>query len=94
MIKGGRCGTSGIRIARALARFVICWVVGTVLILCPAAAQQKDKPDGIPPQIRELVRILDDPEVRSWLKSHEAETAAVGESPGADARALSTSPSE
>jgi small-conductance mechanosensitive channel len=94
MINEDRCGPSGMRIARALARFAIRGLVGTLLIICPAAAQQNNEHDGIPPQVRELVRILDDPQVRSWLKSHEAETAAINESPGPDAHAQPTSPSE
>jgi small-conductance mechanosensitive channel len=57
-------------------------------VLCPAAAQTPEADTALP-QVRELVRLLQDPEVQAWLKAHDVAVTP----PTTDADSTTASPS-
>jgi small-conductance mechanosensitive channel len=55
---------------RILIRLALLGLFAAAVPAAPAIAQGTEQEQS--PQVRELLRILDDPQVRSWLKSHTA----------------------
>jgi small-conductance mechanosensitive channel len=74
-------------------RLCICGIVAALaLVLCPPAVlgQGTTQSADAPPQVRELLKLLDDPAVRDWL---ERQRAGAAEAPAAPAAAPAATPS-
>jgi len=54
---------------------ILITVVGLFLAVSPSAAQTAE--GQVPPNVRELVRLLDDPAVKEWLKTQGVATGAT-----------------
>src|SRR5690349_19564118 len=77
------CGVAMLRI------FVtVCALFLAVSAVTSATAQTPQ--EGVPANIRELVRLLEDPEVKAWLKAHDAGVVQTESGP-ADSTAASPS---
>jgi small-conductance mechanosensitive channel len=57
-------------------RILIGALVALVALGGNASAQQPRAADQPPPQVRELLRLLDDPEVRGWIEKQRTESAS------------------
>src|SRR5262245_10160049 len=71
---------------------ILVTVVGLFLalsVLSPATAQSTDS-DAVPPNVRELLRLLEDPAVKAWLQTQGVATPAPASAP-ADAESGSPS---
>jgi small-conductance mechanosensitive channel len=72
------CGRASLhqRGTQRVAGIVLFGLLAAMQFASDAAAQQEAPAEPAPAQIHELVRILDDPAVRSWLKAHDPSAAA------------------
>ena len=63
-----------------LAAYLIAFCLAAFSLAVPhVAAQERSPVPAVPPQVDELVRLLEDPAIRTWLEQAKAAQAPVGE---------------